>query len=137
MPLLALAITEAIAAGAITKPISERALDEVLADSFPASDPPSWNSGITRPEPAGRSGEHRDVGDAIPTAGPLPARRTDVLDVSLPSQGDGGFISAVGSFGAVIGIVLLVPFVFLLVGLPIVLLMRGLIEAMGWLSSLV
>jgi hypothetical protein len=31
---------------------AERALDNVLADSFPASDPPSWTSGIARPEPA-------------------------------------------------------------------------------------
>lgn len=46
-------------------------------------------------------------------------------------------MSMVGSFVAAIGIVLLVPFVFLLVGLPIVLVVRGLIEAMGWLSSLV
>jgi hypothetical protein len=28
---------------------AERALDAVLADSFPASDPPSWNPGIVRP----------------------------------------------------------------------------------------
>ena len=28
---------------------AERALDQVLADSFPASDPPSWNTGIVRP----------------------------------------------------------------------------------------
>ena len=27
---------------------AERALDDVLADSFPASDPPSWNPGVTR-----------------------------------------------------------------------------------------
>ena len=31
---------------------AEQALDEILADSFPASDPPSWNPGIARPQPA-------------------------------------------------------------------------------------
>ena len=29
---------------------AEHAIDDVLADSFPASDPPSWNAGVTRPE---------------------------------------------------------------------------------------
>ena len=32
---------------------AERAIDDVLADSFPASDPPSWNPGITRLHPDG------------------------------------------------------------------------------------
>jgi len=30
---------------------AERVIDDVLADSFPASDPPSWNPGMTRPGP--------------------------------------------------------------------------------------
>ena len=30
---------------------AERKMDDVLADSFPASDPPSWNPGVSRPEP--------------------------------------------------------------------------------------
>ena len=40
---------------------AERAIDDVLADSFPASDPPSWNAGVSRPEPAApsnRCGSH-------------------------------------------------------------------------------
>jgi hypothetical protein len=30
---------------------AEQAMDQVLADSFPASDPPSWNPGIIRTSP--------------------------------------------------------------------------------------
>jgi hypothetical protein len=30
---------------------AEEAVDAVLADSFPASDPPSWNPGLARPSP--------------------------------------------------------------------------------------
>ena len=35
--------------------VAERALDDVLADSFPASDPPSWNPGIACPTPIGHT----------------------------------------------------------------------------------
>jgi hypothetical protein len=126
MPLVALS----------TEATTERALDEVLADSFPASDPPSWNSGITRLEPIARLAKSRTAGDVIPSAAASAAPRIGVLDLSLPSQNDGAFMSTVRSLAAAIGLVLLVPFVFLLVGLPIVLLVRGLIEAIGWLAFL-
>jgi len=36
---------------------AEHAVDEVLAESFPASDPPSWNSGTAQLNPVGRQGD--------------------------------------------------------------------------------
>ena len=38
---------------------AEQALDQVLADSFPASDPPSWNPGIVRAAPVASRFEDR------------------------------------------------------------------------------
>lgn len=44
---------------------AERALDQVLTDSFPASDPPSWNTGIVRPSPGAGVEPHTGRCDAI------------------------------------------------------------------------
>ena len=84
----------------------ELTVDEALAESFPASDPPSWTPGMARPGPVRRTGE-----------------RT--------------FIDGVTSFAAASGLVLLVPFVVLLVGVPIALVVRGLLEAFRWLLGFV
>ena len=58
---------------------AERALDEVLADSFPASDPPSWTPGISRPRPAdGFAGVAPPAQDGHERPGPEPPRRMPV-----------------------------------------------------------
>src|SRR3954468_7270603 len=93
---------------------AELAVDEVLAESFPASDPPSWTPGVVRPDPVRRA-----------------------IDRLPPRTGERTFIDALTSLTAASGLVLLVPFAILLVGVPIALVVRGLLEALRWLLAFV
>lgn len=111
---------------------AERALDEVLADSFPASDPPSWNPGIVRPVARVGLEPHTGGSEAIADA-TARASASDSKDVSRPSSGDRTFLQGLVSLAGAAGVVLLVPFAILLVGLPVALAVRGLLEAIGWL----
>ena len=108
---------------------AERALDEVLADSFPASDPPSWNPGIIRPHPA----------DGFATAA-APAHEgherlhmADVIDVSRPAHRERTFLQALVSVFGAAGLALFFGVAILLIGLPIALVVRGVLETVGWL----
>jgi hypothetical protein len=67
---------------------AEQAIDEVLEESFPASDPPSWNPGIVRPQPIGHVGA-----DGEPTQVAANGARTiDVIDVPRLTRADRMFV---------------------------------------------
>jgi len=110
-----------------TRLAAERALDEVLADSFPASDPPSWNPGIVRPRPA----DHLTRGAALVKNAERTLPMADV--VSRPAHADRTFLQALVSLFGAAGLSLLMGVAILLIGLPIALVVRGLLEAIGWL----
>jgi hypothetical protein len=114
---------------------AEGAIDEVLADSFPASDPPSWNPGVVRPDPViGTAGDELRFPDP---------RRADAVEREASADRPGEvanatatnrtFFQGLASLAAVAGIAVLVPIAILLVGFPVALVIRGLLEAIGLL----
>jgi hypothetical protein len=113
---------------------AERAVDSVLADSFPASDPPSWTLGITHPQPEFRvtSGE-----TVVPDDSRAALVREDVIDVSRAATEGRTFLKGLVSLAGAAGLALLVPFVILLIGMPIALAVRGVVEAARWLLTLI
>ena len=115
---------------------AERALDSVLADSFPASDPPPWTLGISRPLPARHTTHEAATSDA-PNAKGRVDMGGGIVDVSRTETGRPTFRQSLVSIAAAVGIALLVPFTILLIGLPIALGGRGIVEAVSWLIALV
>jgi len=111
---------------------AERAIDDVLADSFPASDPPSWNPGITRLALGGNLADRASRHTPLTDAGARWAGLSDVVDVSRPTRGGRTFLQGLASLAGAVGIALAVPFVILLIGSPVALVVRGLLEAVGW-----
>ena len=111
---------------------AERAVDAVLEGSFPASDPPSWTLGITRPRPQRPANLQAVVPDASRTA----LTKKDVMDLSRPATGRGTFVRAAMSWAGAVGIALIAPVIVLLIGLPVVLAVRGIVTAVNWLLAM-
>jgi hypothetical protein len=111
---------------------AEQALDATLADSFPASDPPSWNPGFARPGPAAGLERHAEHMESVADSD-RGTRVSDIIDVSRRSSADRTFLQSLVSLAGAAGIALSVPFAILLVGLPVVLAVRGVLEVIGWL----
>jgi len=59
----------------------------------------------------------------------------DVLDVSLPPT-ERTVVQMLISLAGATGLALMVPFVILLIGLPFVLLFRGLLHAISWVFGI-
>ena len=90
---------------------AERALDTVLADSFPASDPPSWTLGLAEARPSGQPDldSHREA-----TALPL-------------------WLQRVASFVGLMLVVFAIPFFVL--GLPLALAWRAVLSTTKWRAA--
>ncbi len=112
---------------------TEVAMDDALAASFPASDPPAWNPGIARPIPVARSHDGANDIQLRTTHDDTALRTSDVIDVSPRYGFERTALQAFSSLAGAAGIALLVPVVILLVGLPIALTVRGLLEVLAWL----
>ena len=100
---------------------SAHAIDDVLAATFPASDPPAWSPGIARPAP-----------ESATPDGTSAEPGWDVIDVSGSTQAAPTLTQAFGSVLGAMGLVLLVPFAILAVGTPVALGVRAVLALAGW-----
>ena len=118
---------------AVRREQTELGIDAVLAESFPASDPPAWNLTMARPIPRDASPDGANGIRRATARGETDRRIPGVIDVSPPAGSERTRLDALVSVAGAVGVALLVPVAILVVGLPVVLAGRGLLEVIAWL----
>ena len=91
--------------------LTAQAIDDVLAGSFPASDPPAWTPGVARPAP--EIAEGTDSSTAQDETNDI--RASGVTDVSRPAHPARPCARGLVSLTAAAGLALLVPMAILAV----------------------
>lgn len=108
------------------------------AGRVPASDPPPWTLGVARRDSEPGAIARRSVADTARAEVARPrALINDVVILGSGSRGQRTLIQSLATLAGAIGVALLVPVAILAVGLPVVLLVRGIVEAITWLTTFV
>ena len=114
--------------------LTAEAIDDVLAGTFPASDPPAWTPGMVRPAPA-INRRAADGGTARDDTNDV--RASDVMDVSRPTHSERmpaqGRVSLIGAAT----LALLLRPAILAVGTPVALGVRGVAAVAEWCVAII
>ena len=113
-------------------PRTERIVDNALAASFPASGPPPWTAGLARPRPVPTTSSARDTEKARLRRDPYFQWTASRKETRGRNGSDVSLLQVLGSGVAAGGLVMLLPFVILLVGMPIALGVRALLGILLW-----
>ena len=111
-----------------------QAIDDALAGTFPASDPPAWTPGMARPAPE-IDRRPTDVGSAADDTHDV--RTSDVIDVSRPTRSQRTFAQSLAALIGAVGLALVVPLAILAIGILPALGVRGLLVTAEWLLAIV
>jgi hypothetical protein len=104
--------------------LTAQAIDDALAGSFPASDPPAWTPGMARPAPEIET----ELADRQTGNDQTADLRTHVIDASHPPDAGRTCAQAVVSLIGAVGLALLVPLAILAGAAPGALGVRGALE---------